>query len=76
MPIVRPHRRRRERLPYALELALAGRGREIENTAANRVVLTEAVYLRMYDNALDEADRLRVSGVLGELLRLRDQRSG
>lgn len=65
MSLPRRPRNRRSDLPDAIERLLAGE--PIENTAPNRVALTEAIWFRKYD--LTEADRQRALDVLHELRR-------
>ena len=62
-------RNRRPELPYAIELLIAGREREIENTKENRWSLAQAIWFRAFDNILDETGRQRALKVLGELRR-------
>ncbi len=65
MPVKRRIDKRRHNLPDALQRLLAGE--PIENTAPNRVALTEAIWFRKYD--LTEADRQRALDALHELRR-------
>jgi hypothetical protein len=65
MSLPRRPRNRRPDLPDAIDRLLAGQ--PIENTAPNRVALTEAIWFRKYD--LTEADRRRALDVLHELRR-------
>jgi hypothetical protein len=61
--------KKRNPIPHAIELLLAHREREIENTPESRRALARAIYFYEFRDILSAADLQRAGDVLGDLQR-------